>query len=234
MGNYAGCAGREEGGEESLTTMRILALDTSTGHCSVTALSGDICYSAEGKEAESQASTLFSLVMQVLQDAGLSYAQLDRIAVTTGPGSFTGVRIGLAAAKGIALASGLPLIGVSSLEVIAWEAAKKRRGMPILALLDARRNQLYGQYFYPDLTPAKPAALLYKQDIAAYAGTDSFLLTGNGVALVQELLPHATPLPEVTIPHAAMVASLAAHKTPEHSVEAFYIREPDAKAKAAL
>ncbi len=232
MGDYTGCTDREKG--KSLTTMRILALDTSTGHCSVTVLSEGICYSAEGTEAESQASSLFSLLAHVLQRVGLSYAQLDRIAVTTGPGSFTGVRIGLAAAKGIALASGLPLIGVSGLEAIAWEAARKQPAMPILAVLDARRNQLYAQYFHADLTPAKPAALLYKHDIVAYAGTDPFLLAGNGVALVQELLPHATPLPEVTIPHAAMIACLAAHKTPEHTVDAFYIREPDAKAKAAL
>lgn len=106
------------------------------------------------------------MVQDVMADAGLDYQRLDGLAVTRGPGGFTGVRIGLATARGLALARGLPVQGVTNLEAVAAAVPPaERRGRSIVVMLDAKRAELYLQIFAEDLTPltepacAAPGAL---------------------------------------------------------------------------
>lgn len=214
--------------------MTILAFDTTTGLCSVALLHEGNSYHAEGEQPSSQAEKLFFLIQAVLDQAGISYQQLESIAVTTGPGSFTGVRIGLAAAKGIALAAAIPLIGIGSLEAIALEAVLSNNQHPVLATLDARRGQIYAQYFDKEGIATKPALLLNYADVAAYAGDAPCIVAGNATPLIAHLLPASLPLPHITIPRASIVVLAARRKIPANSnLDAFYIREPDAKIKNA-
>jgi tRNA threonylcarbamoyladenosine biosynthesis protein TsaB len=99
----------------------VLAFDTSAGACSAAVLGGDGTVLARRCEAleRGHAERLLPMLRDVLAEAGVEIADLALLAVTIGPGTFTGIRIGLAAARGLALASGLPLVGVTSLEAVA-------------------------------------------------------------------------------------------------------------------
>ncbi|MBE9552024.1 MAG: tRNA (adenosine(37)-N6)-threonylcarbamoyltransferase complex dimerization subunit type 1 TsaB, partial [Proteobacteria bacterium] len=91
---------------------------------------------------------LMPMVAEIMDEAGLDFAGLQAIAVTTGPGAFTGIRIGLSAARGFALAAGLPVVGVTTLEAVA--AAQDSEGHPLLVALDSKRDDIYVQLFGPD------------------------------------------------------------------------------------
>lgn len=212
--------------------MNILAFDTTTGSCSVAVLAGEKSYSVTDGQPALQAEKLFSLIAEVLDQAGLGYQKLGAIAVTAGPGSFTGVRIGLAAAKGIALAADVPLIGIGSLEAIAWEArGYGGNDLPILAVMDARRNQVYAQYFSADARPLGEALLLNLDAVAQRVPQGPLILAGNGIRLVHHALPQAIMAEAITVPKAVMVAQAARDRQQSGAVEALYIREPDAKVK---
>jgi tRNA threonylcarbamoyl adenosine modification protein YeaZ len=121
----------------------ILGFDTSAAHCAAALLSGDRVIAARHEEmGKGQAERLMPLVQKVLEEAGVALADLSAIGVGIGPGNFTGIRISVAAARGLALALGVPAVGVSGLEALALGAPR-----PVLACLDARRDHLYLQRF---------------------------------------------------------------------------------------
>src|SRR5580693_9283048 len=102
--------------------MRVLAIDTALGACSAAVLDtadGGIVASESLAMARGHAEALMPLVARVMQTACLAFHDLDRVVVTTGPGSFTGLRVGIAAARGLGVATGLPVIGVSTLSAYA-------------------------------------------------------------------------------------------------------------------
>lgn len=121
----------------------ILAFDTSAAHCAAAVFSSGRLLAArqEGME-RGQAERLFPLLAELLAEAGAGWPELTAIAVGIGPGNFTGVRLSVAAARGLALAGGIPAFGVSGLEALAFGAPR-----PVLATLDARRGQVYAQLF---------------------------------------------------------------------------------------
>ncbi|MDE9451066.1 tRNA (adenosine(37)-N6)-threonylcarbamoyltransferase complex dimerization subunit type 1 TsaB [Aliiroseovarius sp. Z3] len=141
----------------------ILAFDTSAAHCAAALLSGDkIIVSRFEPMSRGQAERLMPLLEEVLGAAGLSWRDLDAIGVGIGPGNFTGIRISVAAARGLALSLGVPAIGVSSLEAQAADAKR-----PVWSLIDARRDHVYAQYLRaggddeaPSLMSAREAAAL--------------------------------------------------------------------------
>jgi len=127
---------------------RLLAIDCSAGACSVAVRDGATVLAAAHTAMErGHAEALMPMVASVLAAAGLDWDRLDAVAATVGPGSFTGVRIGLAAARGFALAAGLATVPVTSLEAVA-EAAGSGDG-PLLVVLESKRRDLYGQWFDP-------------------------------------------------------------------------------------
>jgi tRNA threonylcarbamoyladenosine biosynthesis protein TsaB len=131
----------------------VLALDSAGLGCSVVVASGETVLGAESDTAmHGQAEKLFPMVDSVMHRAGLAASALDIIAVTVGPGSFTGIRIGLAAARGIAHATGAPVIGVTGFEAVAAGLAGSSFGAGlgagfILIALESRREDLYVQLF---------------------------------------------------------------------------------------
>jgi tRNA threonylcarbamoyladenosine biosynthesis protein TsaB len=173
---------------------------------------------------QGQAEALVPLIERVMAEAGVSYARLDRIAVTVGPGSFTGVRVGLSTARALGLAAGKPVIGVSSLEVLAAAVPDDERGagVSILAAADTKRGQVYIQpYCATALGPQGEAVALAPENIAAWLNENpalagkTFLLVGDGAALVQQALPQARASTASALPDAAVLARLAAQREPE-------------------
>ncbi len=134
--------------------MRIVGLDTATEARSA-ALWADGALAARRfvRDGGRHAEALMPMVAALAREGGVPLAETDLFAVTVGPGSFTGIRIGLAAARGLALAAGKPLIGLTTLEVLAAGVPGGERTGPVLATLDAGRGRLYAQLFDPALHP---------------------------------------------------------------------------------
>jgi tRNA threonylcarbamoyladenosine biosynthesis protein TsaB len=136
-----------------------------------------------------QAEALMPMVAAVLDEAALAIDALDVIAVTVGPGAFTGVRIGIAAARGLSLASGVPALGVSSFVAAAAQApVEERRGRPLLVALDSRRTEFFVAMFGADDTPLMPGALLSADEIAARLPAEPLLLAGDAAAALAAAL----------------------------------------------
>lgn len=162
----------------------LLAIDTVGAACA-TAVWRDGALAASRQEAmrRGQAERVLPLVEAVLREAGVTYEALAAIAVTTGPGGFTGARIGLAAARGLALASGAPAIGVSSfLAHAAASGAEERVGRRLWVALDSRREEIYLQAFGPTLEPEGEARVLLPGEIAALLAGEAVLLCGDAAA----------------------------------------------------
>jgi len=129
--------------------MYVLALDTALAACSAAVLDTrhGILASASVAMRRGHAEALLPAVHQVMDDAGVAFSDLDRIAVTVGPGSFTGLRVGVSAARGIALAARRPAVGITTLAAFAAPALILAQGTPVLAVIDARHGQFYAQTF---------------------------------------------------------------------------------------
>ena len=153
--------------------MKVLALDTATSACSA-ALWEDGAVRARRLTIteRGQAEALMPMVLAVLEEAGEDFAGLDLLAVTVGPGAFTGLRIGLAAARGMALAAGLPCLGVTTLEAVAHGVgADERARATLLVALETKRADLYVQAFDGGLQPlGEPRAVAAEAIPAVGAG----------------------------------------------------------------
>lgn len=210
--------------------MRILAFDSSTIACSA-AIWCDGAVTARRHEpmARGQSEALMPMVAAVMAEAGVTFADLDLIAVTVGPGAFTGIRIGLAAARGLALATGLPVAGVATTEAVAHGVpAVERSGRPVLVALDSKRDDLWAQPFAPDLAALQPAAALLP-DAAARLLPEA-LVVGDAADRVLPLLPGATASTAAPCADAAVVAALAAARWPAGTAlppEPLYLRPAD-------
>jgi len=153
------------------------------------------------------------MIVSVLNEAGESLRSLDAVAVTVGPGAFTGIRIGLATARGIGLAAGIPIIGITTFSAVAAAIPSAERGnTDLLVLLDSKRGDVFAQFFSGDLAPVQSPAILIPNSVAGLLPLGS-MVAGDGVALVR---PHlATNRPDVRYaavggPDAIYVARVAA------------------------
>jgi tRNA threonylcarbamoyladenosine biosynthesis protein TsaB len=160
----------------------MLAFDSAGSACSVAVSVGDIlAYTQRVDSALGQAERLLPMVDRALRRAGLPPTAVDAVATTIGPGSFTGIRIGLAAAKGIALASGARLVGVTSFDAVA--VASARRDSFLLVALESRREDLYIQLFDPQGDPVcEPAAMMpagLRDAVNAMIGSLPLLIAGD-------------------------------------------------------
>jgi len=164
----------------------------------------------------------------VMAEAGLAFDRLERIGVTVGPGSFTGLRVGIAFAKGLALALGVPTAGIGTLEALAAEA----QGL-VFPAIDARRGQLYLQGFDDGRAMMAPDALTVETAMARIAEISNgrpLTLVGSGAPLLADLTPSATLLAAEGA-DARHVARLATNRPPA-PLKPLYLRAPDAKLPA--
>lgn len=206
--------------------MKILAMDSAHGTCSAAYFNGEKVVSAIVKEMErGQAEYLIPMVRDVLKQAGASFKDVDAVAVTTGPGSFTGVRVGLAAADGIALAAGLPMIGVSVLEALAWKIFHGGAALEKVCLvLETKRDDFYVQRYCRVVPEDEPSAKTAGEIKAMCSG---YVFAGNGVGRLIEETGNADVC-AVSMPTAADVALFAADKRPQKEFPpAMYLREAE-------
>lgn len=195
--------------------MNLLALDTSTEKASIALWADGVlsCVTQDGKGSHAQ--LILPLIASLLNEAGLAIAQLDGIAFGRGPGSFTGLRIACSVAKGLAYAHDLPLYPVSSLAAIAEEAAYQKTFQPLVAMLDARMNQVYWAYFSEaDKATEEQVTAMGDIDIP---GDLPFILAGVGFEAYQAQLsqPIASRLAGATTAYptaAAMIRLVQAER----------------------
>src|SRR5437773_11147863 len=128
--------------------MLILAIDTAMDACAAGVLDTDagklIAHQSQAMK-RGHAEALMPLIARVMTESGIAFATLDRIAVTTGPGSFTGLRVGLSAARGIALAAGKPVVGLTTLTAFAAPIVSENSDHPVISAIDARHDHVYFQ-----------------------------------------------------------------------------------------
>ena len=201
--------------------MRLLALDTSTWTASVAVVDeGGTALAAGEVRAETHSANLLPLVADVVARAGIAPAALDAVAVGVGPGSFTGLRIGLATAKGVAFAAGRPLWAVSSLAALALDLAAATDAALLVPVLDARRAEVFvGLYRRggAGVIAAAPEQALAPGAVAAAIAAvrdpdESIALAGDALAIYGDVLsgiPDVTCPPARATPSAASVARLA-------------------------
>lgn len=201
--------------------MKILAFDTCLTACSVAVMDGEQVLASRAEPmARGHQERLAPLVQDLMGQAGLGFDQLDRIGVTVGPGSFTGLRVGLAFAKGLSAALDRPAIGIGLLEALA-------EGLPgrVAAVLDAKRDQVYLQTFVGGEARTPPRVLSLTEaraELTAFApsrlvGTGGDLMALSDVTLITA--DHADPV---------AIARLAARK-PNAPPVPLYLRAPDAR-----
>ncbi len=186
----------------------VLAFDTAAAHCAAALLSGDRLWQISEPMDKGQAERLFPLLCSLLAQAGLGWKDLDLLAVGIGPGNFTGVRIAVAAARGLALSLGIPAMGVTRLQALAHGLPR-----PLTVIEDARRGECYVQQF--GITDTGPARLALQEGLQIDG-----LVTGSAAGPLA--LPPAMPL-------CAAMARIALSRTPPQPRPApFYLRGADA------
>lgn len=220
--------------------MKLLALSTSTPHGSVALLDAlphtvHELASASHDDLAGHAERLFSLIDQVLKEGGIEKSALGAIACDIGPGSFTGVRVAVASAKGAAVALGLPVVGVTSLEALAARVFGEGRARPgdlVAAAVDAKKGELFVAVLESSLEfvlhPSHVPRAEVEAVLAKAAGGRNLVLVGEPAAH----LPAETP-PE--LPEAAWIGKVAAARffssggVDPAALEPLYVRPPDAK-----
>lgn len=218
----------------------ILAMDCAAGACSAAvARGGEILARRHEPMARGHAEALMPMIEEVLGEAGTSYADLDLLAVTVGPGGFTGVRIALAAARGIALAGALPLLGLNTLEALAHGVPEAERGgRCVLAVLDSRRADLYVQSFAGDLAPLNQPGVVMPGDLEAMLPQGPLVFVGDGSARARAAIddgramlstaPAAPDAGTLAILAGSRHAALTARGEEWPAAEPLYLRPPDA------
>ena len=192
--------GRHEAGHDSDNSlpleknspMRVLAIDTALEACSAAVLDTEHAAMSVHEslpKLRGHAEALMPMIARVMDRAGLDFAALDRIAVTTGPGSFTGLRVGLAAARGIALATGKPAIGLSTLAAYAAPLVAADGTLPVVAAIDARHDHVYVQVFGPGGRTIVPARLASIREALRASAIGTPRLIGTAAAMLAAAWP---------------------------------------------
>lgn len=220
--------------------MRILAIDTALAACAAAIYDTDApLLTFESLAIErGHAEALMPLIARVVDKAGVEFSALDRIAVTVGPGSFTGLRVGIAAARGIALATGKPAIGLSTLAAYAAPLIERNESCAIVSVIDARHGHVYLQIFGiggQTLMPPRYAAI---DEAIRAATTRPVRIVGSGADLLaSHWPPHAAAPLGVRCepaPSIEWVARLGAAATLDGAPpKPLYLRSPDAKPQDA-
>lgn len=217
--------------------MKLLALDTALDALAVAVLTRDgeriDVITATEIIGRGHAEHLMGAVEALLDRAGTSLAEIDAFAATVGPGSFTGIRIGVAVARGFALAARKPSLGVPTLEALAAEGRVLRPGRAIFAVLDARKDEVYAQGFDAEGNALARAEVIASATVADRARALGAVLLGTGARLVATHAPRCEVLAAPTIPGIETIARLALTRLDACGActkpSPLYVRPADAK-----
>jgi tRNA threonylcarbamoyladenosine biosynthesis protein TsaB len=209
--------------------MIVLAIDTAGVDCSAAlhdSETGRTLAAVSEMIGKGHAERLMAIIDEALLQASLELKDVDQIAVVVGPGSFTGIRVGVAAARGLALALGIPSVGITTLETLAAVHRDTSSDGSLLVAMDAKRNEVYVQAFGADGVELSEPTALSPEDAASLATSISAKVAGSGRALLLGE-PDAATTDRFDI---AAVARLGAAKVPDTSrPKPLYLRGPDAK-----
>ena len=209
----------------------MLAVDTALGACSVAVLDGDTILAHRFEEmTRGHAEALAPMVETTMRQAGIAFADLDRLAVTTGPGTFTGQRVGLAFMRGMRVGLKKPLIGVTTLEAMAAATGSARAA----AIHDAKRDEAYLLLWENDASILEPTVMPFEEAVARIRDFGPCALCGTGAEMAGAALGVDYMLTKIRQPDALWVARLAMTRpAPDQAPAPLYLRAPDAKLPAS-
>jgi len=212
-------------------SLKILAVDTALGACSVAVLDGEKILAHHFEEmARGHAEALAPMVEKSMGKAGISFAALDRLAVTTGPGTFTGQRVGLAFMRGLKVALKKPLIGITTLEAMAFATGAERAA----AIHDAKREEAYLLLWDKTETILPPTVMPFQEASKRIGAFGPCALCGTGAVQAKAALGAQFNLTEIRQPDALWVGKLAMTRpVSDLSPVPLYLRAPDAKLPGA-
>jgi tRNA threonylcarbamoyladenosine biosynthesis protein TsaB len=220
--------------------VRLLAIDTALAACSVAVFDSEanrLLANQSIPMTRGHAEALMPLVERVMADAGIAYSEIDRVAVTTGPGSFTGLRVGVAAARGIALAAEKPAVGVTTLSAFAAPHQADGR-FPVISAIDARHDHVYFQVFAPGGRALGEPRLAPLREATEAAAAAPARLVGSAAETIAAALTDDDAVPVSVEPRVApdiaWVARLGALAGEAASPPVpQYLRAPDAQPQYA-
>ena len=222
--------------------MKILAVDTALGACSAAVLQDATSLAHRFAAMErGHAEALAPMVREAMAEAGLAFTDLDRLAVTTGPGTFTGQRVGLAFMRGLRLALKRPLIGITTLQAMAAAAMAETGARRAAVLHDARRGEVYfALYAGGEGAIVEPCVLAFDDavtEILRRSGDGSLAFSGTAAQAACERYRQSGReglVSSIIQPDALWVARLALHApAPDEAPRPLYLRPPDAKLPAS-
>ena len=221
--------------------MRVLAIDCALDACAAAVFdsaAGSIIASQTRIMVRGHAEALMPLIARIMDEAEVEFKELDRIAVTVGPGSFTGLRVGISAARGIALAAAKPAIGLTTLAALAAPHIADHATTPVVAAIDARHDHVYMQVFGPGGRALLAPRIATLRDAVRAATNGPARIVGSAAALIARAWPAGEPLPALVdqraAPDIAWIARLgAAASDAEGPPKPLYLRAPDARPQVA-
>lgn len=215
-------------------TMRVLAIDTALANCAAAVLDDGAdtpCLAEVSAEiGRGHAERLMDMIGDVMAESSTAFTDLDRVVVTTGPGSFTGMRVGLSVARGFGLVLSKPVVGVTTLAAIARSIPVETGGAPVLVALDGKGDEVYCQDFGPDLEPMSEPCVRTIQELADTLDRSVRLIgsAARRIALAAGR-PEDDILSDMAYPQISDVARLGLVTDPKTAAAVpLYLRPPDA------
>lgn len=219
--------------------MLVLAIDTALEACSAAIFDSEenaIVASESRVMTRGHAEALLPLLDGVMAQAQLDFFSIDRIAVTVGPGSFTGLRVGIAAARGIALAARKPVVGITTLAALAAPSIHADPDRPVAAAIDGRHRHVYFELYGMQGRVLLAPRIIPLADAVQAAADASARLVGSGARMMAELWPDPAQLPPIDerrAPDIGWVARLGANQRHDAPPKPLYLRPPDAHPQTA-
>lgn len=220
--------------------MKILAIDTAANLCAACVLdTGGVSGPTQAVRdiGKGHVEHLMDVMSEALAGAGCGYADLSRIAVSVGPGSFTGVRVGVSAARGLSLSLAIPAVGISTLDALAQEAVTSGPAKPVLVAIAAGRGEAYWAKYRRNGEPLSVPGIAPIAEIAASVAGCDMMLAGSAARLVQAA---AGPGATMTIGRESATAEIGTYaQMGAAAIRAgeprpLYLRQPDAKPQAGF
>jgi tRNA threonylcarbamoyladenosine biosynthesis protein TsaB len=221
--------------------MRVLAIDTALGQCAACVVDTDqaepVSYEAVMMD-RGHAEALLPLLERVIDRVDGRFGRLDRVVVTVGPGSFTGLRVGISAARAVGLAAGIPVVGVTTLAALVAPFFGERRARLVVAAIDARNGRVYAQAVAPGGRLVVKPQILTIRELVRALGTGTVTVVGSGAPAVAaeawgvglDARVHESP----PVPDIGWVARLGASADPGAALpKPFYLALPDARPQDA-